>query len=292
MAVNRRPSGWFYDGNPDYKGTTVAERRAIQNQIDIEDQLIENNRLLQEKARQEAQNTDKLARAIKAASDNKFYGLLQIGLASQRTEELNRKIRLCDKLGMCYEDIIAFYSSLNFITDPKAQEIMEQLKNIKKVVAETTPEIEDRQEALNDNIKEVEDLKQEIQQLEHTINNQGFFKKLFDTTTEQELAKKKAELAQCEQDVKEIRQELKEQKTILNKAARTSKIQEYEKQIQEVEAEYNKKIEAFNRFRETHYCDEFEMLFRQLGLDIGIVEPKTEGTIKDYNRYILSSIKK
>ena len=53
MAINRRPSGWLYNGDPDYKGTTVAERRAIQNQIDIEDQLIKNNKLLEEQIEQD-----------------------------------------------------------------------------------------------------------------------------------------------------------------------------------------------------------------------------------------------
>lgn len=127
MAINRRPSGWLYNGDPDYKGTTVAERRAIQNQIDIEDQLIKNNKLLEEQIEQ-----DKKLQRIQRAK------LLQ----EEREEEREADEERCEKLGLDLEDIEEFMDLTVTITGSRGF---------------GDKEIAEYEDALNKHIKELEE---------------------------------------------------------------------------------------------------------------------------------------
>ena len=127
MAINRRPSGWLYNGDPDYKGTTVAERRAIQNQIDIEDQLIKNNKLLEEQIEQDK----KLQRAQRA-----------ILLQDEREGEREAAEERCEKLGLDLEDI---------------EEFMDLTVSRIGSISFSDKEIAEYEDVLNKHIKELEE---------------------------------------------------------------------------------------------------------------------------------------
>ena len=232
MAINRRPSGWLYDGNPDYKGTTVAERRAIQNQIDIEDQLIKNNKLLEEQIEQ-----DKKLQQVQ-----RTIALQQMREADAREREADA--RKCEKLGLDLEDIEEFMDSMVYQIIGHGYDEEET-----KIIMDT----------FNKDIKE---LKEQNIKLEN---------KFFKTSS----TKKKIE---------ENNQEIEHKKKLMETVLRWN----------EEEKEENNRIDKintdFNKFRETHYNKDVELLFKRLGYELDKVECKQEGKAEDYAEYFKTKI--
>lgn len=119
MAINRRPSGWLYDGNPDYEGTTVAERRAIQNQIDLIDAQEESNRLEEKKIEQQyklaleqKEHELELARLnneseLKRLEQENEYNK-KLEAERQNFNNIQRHKNLCDNLNVDYNTLIDF----------------------------------------------------------------------------------------------------------------------------------------------------------------------------------------
>ena len=229
MAINRRPSGWLYNGDPDYKGTTVAERRAIQNQIDIEDQLIKNNKLLEEQIEQ-----DKKLQRIQRAK------LLQ----EEREEEREADEERCEKLGLDLEDIEEFMDLTVTITGSRGF---------------SDKEIAEYEDVLNKHIKELEE------------ENIKLENKFFKTS----LTKKK-----ITNNIEQIEHTKETIKTMF-------KMHESDKK----ENDRVDKLNAdFNKFRETHYNKDVELLFRRLGYELDKVECKQEGKVEDYAEYFKTKI--
>lgn len=232
MAINRRPSGWLYNGDPDYKGTTVAERRAIQNQIDIEDQLIKNNKLLEEQIEQD-KKLQHIQRAI-------FFQ--QERDADERERDADE--RKCEKLGLDLDDIEEFMG------------LMVYQINMFGYSEEKTKIMMD---SFNSKIKELEE------------QNIKLKNKFFKTSS----TKKKIE---------KNNEEIENNKELMECILRWNK----------EEKEENNRIDKintdFNKFRETHYNRDVELLFRRLGYELDKIECKQEGKAEDYVEYFKTKI--
>ena len=157
MAINRRPSGWLYNGDPDYKGTTVAERRAIQNQIDIEDQLIKNNKLLEEQIEQ-----DKKLQQVQ-----RTIALQQMREADAREREADA--RKCEKLGLDIEDIEEFMDSMVYqinmhgYNEEETKIIMDTFNKDIKELKEQNIKLENKFFKTSSTKKKIEENNQEIE---------------------------------------------------------------------------------------------------------------------------------
>lgn len=141
MAINRRPSGWLYDGNPDYEGTTVAERRAIQNQIDLIDAQEESNRLEKEKLEQEytlaLEQKEHELELARLNNENELKRLEQENEYNRRLEterqnfnNIQRHKNLCDNLKVDYNTIVTFED----ILVNKSQFAKECVENISSAI--------------------------------------------------------------------------------------------------------------------------------------------------------------
>lgn len=107
MPQNRRPPGWLVT-DPDWEGTTRAERRNAQNTYDLLVEQEKANDLAQEKLKQDRENAAMQAQATIQAERDKFLYQALLQQSQQNYEEEQRKIRLCDDLGIDYEDIKEF----------------------------------------------------------------------------------------------------------------------------------------------------------------------------------------
>ena len=232
MAINRRPSGWLYNGDPDYKGTTVAERRAIQNQIDIEDQLIKNNKLLEEQIEQ-----DKKLQQVQ-----RTIALQQMREADAREREADA--RKCEKLGLDLEDIEEFMDSMVYQINGHGYDEEET-----KIIIDTFNKI----------IKELEE------------QNIKLKNKFFKTSS----TKKKIE---------------KNNQEIENKKKLIDDVLKWNKEEEEENNRIDKINTDFNKFRETHYNKDVELLFKSLGYELDKVECKQEGKAEDYVEYFKTKI--
>lgn len=232
MTINRRPSGWLYNGDPDYKGTTVAERRAIQNQIDIEDQLIKNNKLLEEQIEQD-KKLQHVQRAIFFQQERE---------ADEREREADE--RKCEKLGLDLDDIEEFMGLMIYQINGHGYDEEET-----KIIMD----------CFNSEIKELEE------------QNIKLENKFFKTSS----TKKKIE---------ENNQEIEHKKKLMETVLRWN----------EEEKEENNRIDKintdFNKFRETHYNKDVELLFKRLGYELDKIECKQEGKAEDYAEYFKTEI--
>lgn len=125
MLNNRRPSGWLYNGDPDYKGTTVAQRRAIQNQLDLLEAQQLSNELAEQKMKEDKDNANLIANATIAASKLKSENDLKLQKMKNEDDEYKRKLSLCDKLGIDFNEI---NNLINNILEPDSTKL-EQLNN-------------------------------------------------------------------------------------------------------------------------------------------------------------------
>ena len=103
MPRNVRPSGWYYDGNPDYKNTTVAQRRQMQNIWDLLAEQEKANELTQEKIRQQKINNDNLIDAIdrnnlmnKKINDDNNNALKEIENMKLQRLKLEHFYKICE----------------------------------------------------------------------------------------------------------------------------------------------------------------------------------------------------
>lgn len=144
MPFNRMPSGWLYDGNPDYKGTTVAERRAIQNQINLIQEQERANKLQQERIEQDKLNAQTIASATIIAEHSRYEHELELQQNLIQLEEHNRFIQLCDNLNVDYDEIKLFekiitqpdeqnYNNLLLLKQQKINLVKDKEKEIEKI---------------------------------------------------------------------------------------------------------------------------------------------------------------
>lgn len=79
MPQNRRPPGWLPNGDPDWDGTTVAERRQAQNTYDLLVEQEKANELAKEKLQQDRENArlarenaERIAEATREAEEDRL----------------------------------------------------------------------------------------------------------------------------------------------------------------------------------------------------------------------------
>lgn len=146
MPNNRRPPGWL-NGDPDYEGTTIAERRQMQNTGDLLAEQEKANQIEQEKLEYIKQKD------LKQNENNFNKGKEQI----QDIEKI-KQLCLCNSVGVSYSELELFFEILengNIELLNKIQDIKLKLQNNNN--EQEKYKLEYEQEAIileNENFKE------------------------------------------------------------------------------------------------------------------------------------------
>ena len=102
----------FFWGKDGGKYRTIFERNAADTRYEqqeaIKQQLQEQNNIEQQKIQSERENAELKARAIRQAEEDKFLYQAYLQSKQQSFEEEQRKLKLCDDLGVDYEDLKKF----------------------------------------------------------------------------------------------------------------------------------------------------------------------------------------
>lgn len=250
-------------------------------------------RLREEQIESERENAERIAQATIQAERERSRNQTILEQQRKEHEEVMRYKKLCDELGFDYDDLIEFEKFLSYTEyDLKIE------NNYNKVDNYTT-----EYNKLKENPpKEKPDLKNytsKISKLNNKIKNIKF--KIFNKT----------KIIQYEKQIEDINNKMEEYinefyiKLPEIKAKYEQELKRYEDliknekdNIEHLEQEQSNlihsKITNFLMFREEHYNDDVEQLFRKLKLTYSNSEIKlgirNRGTVKDYISYIQNEL--
>lgn len=305
MPRNPRPGGLFGDMEYGWNGTTLNERIQAQNQWDLLAEQERANEINEERLRIEK---ERLAQQQKEYKDSMQAAKLVDESNKQKIKsmEVLRLMQLCDNVGTDFNDIatfaIKYFESVDINTiqqyNNQINQISKEIQNIQNSLYTTMDN------ALEQIHKRRQGLQTYINMLRKKIRKQGIIRKLL---YPEEYNNKKRELQKAqkqynaldkqeEETIKYIQEN--ESKIIEDKQ---NKIQLKQQQIQQIQEQKDKYINYtmeqqnqfkndFNEFRTQHYNEDMEMLFRKLNIKFDKVQYTKTGTVKDYNRYIISKI--
>ena len=302
MPKNIRPYGWFDTGDPDYKDTTVAERRQMQNTWDLLEQQEISNKLKEQelelekqKLIQKEESDERLAQAILDNKTKELQEAIELQYMKQEHDLYMRNLGLCDKLNISYDLLSKFKQYLNQSDYDNELELLHNEIRDKETYLKTL-----HSNSPKDNNTELWSKERELQDKENYVNNITFnflhpIKTLEYNKRIKELRKEIHELKrETTKKYKQRRNEYNEQIQKINKFIKdkNQKIQELVKlQTQQIYAKYMNFIE----FRKNNYNKEIETLFTQIELGVYIIDVKDikkQGTIEDYINYITIELNK
>lgn len=294
MPRNVRPSGWYYDGNPDYKNTTVAERRQMQNTWDLLAEQEKANELTQEKIRQEKINNDNLIDAIdrnnlmnKKINDDNNNALKEIENMKLQRLKLEHFYKICENEGIDYDDIELFFQKLQE-PDPV---IMNKINILNKELEDLNAKYSYKQQTkYNEYVNSYNKVLIKLRETEDDLDNISIFTKLFNKNKIIKLEKKKSSLQNKIDELKNILDNYEIQEFDID-----IKYEDINKTIKNLNEQnkqyiYNKCIDFLN-FRKNHYNKEIELLFKKLNIaPLDTKEIIKTGSKKDYIEYIRNHI--
>lgn len=294
MPRNVRPSGWYYDGNPDYKNTTVAERRQMQNTWDLLAEQEKANELTQEKIRQEKINNDNLIDAIdrnnlmnKKINDDNNNALKEIENMKLQRLKLEHFYKICENEGIDYDDIKLFFQKLQE-PDPV---IMNKINILNKELEDLNAKYSYKQQTkYNEYVNSYNKVLIKLRETEDDLDNVSIFTKLFNKNKIIKLEKKKSSLQNKINELKNILDNYEIQESDID-----IKYEDINKTIKNLNEQnkqyiYNKCI-SFLNFRKNHYNKEIELLFKKLNIaPLDTKEIIKTGSKKDYIEYIRNHI--
>lgn len=294
MPNNRRPSGWLYNGDPDYKGTTVAERRHMQNTWDLLAEQEKANQIELEKIEQDRINNNNLIDTIERSNKlNKLMNeannkaLLETERLKTERLQLEHYYKICDDIGIDYEDIKLFLNNLeksNSVIDLKLNELYVQLDILKN------KKYNKKHDKYNEYVNSYNRILIKLQNTKQELDTLSIFTKLFN----------KSKLFKLEQKKNGLQNKLNELKDIIEnyqpEEDNTSiEIEKINKQINEL-LNSNKqyildKYNNFINFRKNHYNKDMEILFKKLNITpLNKEDINKIGTKEDYINYIKNNI--
>ena len=180
MPNNRRPDGWIVS-NPDWEGTTRAQRRQAQDTWDLLAEQEKANELSKQKIEEDRENAKRIAEATKQAEKDRYENELdleirrqvserQIEESRQDHEELMRQKKMCEVLGMDYDEILIFKDRI----DNWNIDILKQCNKLgeekEKIIVEVT-ELSKQKLSYNTS-KEINELKEELEDLEQDYKDE------------------------------------------------------------------------------------------------------------------------
>ena len=292
MPRNVRPSGWYYDGNPDYKNTTVAQRRQMQNIWDLLAEQEKANELTQEKIRQQKINNDNLIDAIdrnnlmnKKINDDNNNALKEIENMKLQRLKLEHFYKICENEGIDYDDIELFFQKLQE-PDPiiisKINMLNKELENL------NTKYYHKQYTKYNEYVNSYNKVLIKLREIEDELNNVSIFSKLFNKNKIVKLEKKKLSLQNKVDELRNIIDNYKEEEPNKDSSYINKTIKELSEQNNQYI--YNKCIDFLN-FRKNHYNKEIELLFKKLNIaPLDTKEIIKTGSKEDYIKYIRDHI--
>ena len=263
MPRNQRPSGLFGEFDYGWEGTTLNERIQAQNQWDLLAEQEKANQIEQEKLEFMKEQAYKKERA--EVEKKQLADFLDIITNS------------CNKIGLDGELLIQFITLFSVDPDNSEEETLKEAIKINKayIDLQTLP-------------KEIQNLKKEKFH-KYTLN----------------IKKRFAEKEQYNELNNQIQTKTKKYKNLVKEYISydedetisdwQERIEKFTKELEKLRAKKeNSKLllKDFNKFRETHYNQDIELLFKRLDLYINLdkVECKQEGTIEDYKQYFKTKI--
>ena len=307
MPRNSRPGGLFGDWQYGWDGTTLNERIQAQNVWDLLAEQERANEINEERLKIEK---ERLAQQQKEYKDNIQAAKLIDESNKQKIKsmEVLRLMQLCDNLGTDFNDIATFaikyfeFVDINTVQqyDNQINQLNKEIQNIQNSLYTTMDN------ALEQIQKRRQGLQTYMSMLRKKMRKQSIIRKLL---YPEEYNNKKRELQKIQKQYEALDKQEKEtinyiqeneSKIIEDKQNKIHLKQQQIQQIQEQKDKYiNYTIEQqkqfkndFNKFRTYHYNEDMEMLFRKLNIPFDKVQCKKEGTVKEYNKYILNKIEK
>lgn len=302
MPKNIRPYGWFDTGDPDYKGTTVAERRQMQNTWDLLEQQEISNKLKEQelelekqKLIQKEESDEKLAQVILDNKTKELQQIVELQYMKREHDLYMRNLSLCDKLNISYNILLKFKQYLDQSDYDNELELLHNEIRDKETYLRTL-----YNNAPKDNNTELWSKERELQDKENCVNN--FIFNLLHPIKTVSYNKKIIELRR---EIHELRRETtKEYKR--RKAEYNEQIQKINKFIKDKNQKIQKLVKLqsqqiyekymnFIEFRKNNYNKEIETLFSQIELGVYIIdtnEIKNQGTIDNYIDYITELLNK
>lgn len=305
MPRNPRPGGIFGDWGYGWEGTTLNERIQAQNVWDLLAEQEKANKINEQRLEIEQQ---KLQHDIQKEKDNLKAAKLidESNKQNIKTMQVLRLIQLCDNLGTDFNDIATF--AIKYFEQPSMEKLQDYQNKIDTIQNEIYTLQNNLDNTLENALKQIEQRRRNLQccikEVKKKIKKQGIINRLLYPT---QYKNKKQQLDKLQQQYNNL--DKQEQETIryinTNESKimkdKQDKIQQKQQQIQKLQEqktnyinyvlEHQKQFKNdFNTFRTNHYNDDMEMLFRKLNIPFDKVQCKKEGTIKDYNRYIISKI--
>lgn len=305
MPRNARPGGLFGDWDYGWNGTTLNERIQAQNVWDLLAEQEQANKINQQRLEIEQQRLQhdkqvekdnlKAAKLIEESNNNNI-----------KTMYVLRLIQLCDSIGTDFNDIGTF--AIKYLEQPNTEKLQEYQNKINIIQNEIYTLQNNLDNTLENALQQIEqrreNLQYRIKEIKKQIKKQGILNKLLNST---QYKNKKQQLNKLQQQYNNL--DKQEQETInyitTNEDKiikdKQEKIQQKQQQIQKLQEQktnyinYTSKQQKqfkndFNKFRTYHYNEDMEMLFRKLNIPFDKVQCKKEGTVQDYNRYIISKI--
>ena len=299
MPRNRRPDGYLVS-NPDYKNTTIEQRRQMQNTWDLLAEQEKANELTQEKIRQEKINNDRLIEALnqtnqinKQINDYNNEALKDIENMKLERLKLEHYYKICEKEDIDYDDIKLFFNKLQQSDpniDDQLQELYIKLNNLNNEEKSQIRVYEYKKKNYTDTYNRVLIKRNEV---DKELDNISFITKLFNKNKVLELKNKLNKLNERlnelnklidkDIDLKSIYNKNKSEKDRINKEI-DSLVEQNKQYI------YNKCMDFLN-FRKNHYNKEIELLFKKLNIaPLDTKEIIKTGSKEDYIKYIRDHI--
>ena len=114
-----------------YNGLSYEEKR---RQYDRDVALYEQKEQIELARREQEANAERIVQATKKAEQDRFNNQLALEVLRQNNENIMRYHKLCDDLGMDYNDIIEFKEWLNNLTPRQIAEHKEVLEKVQNFI--------------------------------------------------------------------------------------------------------------------------------------------------------------
>lgn len=299
MPRNVRPSGWYYDGNPDYKNTTVAERRQMQNTWDLLAEQEKANDLTREKIKQEKINNDNLIDAInksnlinKKINDDNNQTLKEIEDMKLERLKLEHYYKICEAKGIDYDDIKLFLQKLQE-SNPN---ILNEINTLNKKLEDLNKtKIKTYHNKYNEYVNSYNKVLIKLKETEEELSNISIFTKLFNKKNIHTLQKKKVSLQNKVNELGDILDNYNDENSESESNNIKYEIQEINEKIKNLTKQNNEyiyhKCMNFLEFRKYHYNRDMEILFKKINITpLDNKEIIKTGSKDDYIKYIRDHI--
>lgn len=311
MPKNLRPStlwtgnGWedksFADIEIAQTQWDLAKAQEQANEIALK-QIQQEEEKEQRRLMQERENAIIQAKAIVKAEKERHQHELELEKQRQEHDKMMRYYKICDDIGINYDDILQFEEILKLKIPQNINNITEKINNKKESIKNLKlkkPTLELYTQGVQ---RQVDYLQEKVRTKKKEYNKRSAIGKIFGS-------KKKKEIEEFEEDLEHVNNKLKKATDNFYKNEEkllkdfNIKLEDLELDLKSLEEELEnakkefadkseKMLKDFYELRTNHYNYDVEMLFEKLEIKLPKVEIKEEGSAKEYSKFIKNIIDK